>query len=92
MWDWLSTAATSAGNWLGKADNLKNLGTLASAGGSIYSGIKQNNMANKMYDMEKTAFDIGVAKDKETKETMDSVWSNQKKKKPKTAFDLNSGV
>ena len=47
---------SSLGGWLKDGDNLKGLGTVLGAGGSIYGGIQQSKAANAMIDLENEKF------------------------------------
>lgn len=63
-------------SWLSNGDNLKALGSIAKAGGSIYGGIKQADAANSMIDLQNQQFafnkDLITEDEKRLKESRDA--------------------
>lgn len=71
--------------WLTNAQNLKGLGTVVGGLGTAYGAYTQNNMANKMFNLQKDAYDRSVSKENQSQMNLDNAVSsvydpnNQKK-------------
>jgi len=78
--------------WLKQADNLKAIGTIGSAVANGYSGYKQSQAANDILDIQKKAYNRGIARedksDNSFDEAINTTFASNKKKKKEISMDL----
>lgn len=81
----IGSAFSSAWDWLGKTDSSGTSNALTALGvaGNLYSGYKSANMAKKMFDMQKDAYDFNkmlsqreLQKENRAQQNLENAWAN----------------